>query len=121
MAGRQRSRWWATAEAEVVRGSSVCSGYTQASWIASSTFRPGETVIQRPRPELDPIGLHAGDFFWFPRAELDESYNNNIFATPSPTTSDFITTLQPSFDLLSSFPRNALNLHGGAALQYYAR
>jgi hypothetical protein len=81
----------------------------------------GQTVTQRPRPELDPTGLHVRDFFWFPEAELDEAFNNNIFATPSPTTSDFITLVQPRFDLLSSFPQNALNLHGGAALQFYAR
>ena len=81
----------------------------------------GQTVTLRPRPEFDPIGLHVGDFFWFPEAELDEAFNSNIFATPSPKTSDFITVLQPRFDLLSSFPRNALNVHGGAALQYYAR
>ena len=93
----------------------------QAPAAPGQPIMPGETVMQRPRPELDPIGLHVGDFFWFPRAELDEAYNNNIFATPSPTSSDLITVLQPSFDLLSSFPRNAVNLHGGAALQYYAR
>ena len=81
---------------------------------------PSQTVTQRPRPELDPLGLHVGDFFWFPRAEVDETYNSNIFATPSPTLSDLITVLQPSFDLLSSFPQNALNLHGGAATQFYA-
>ncbi len=79
----------------------------------------GETVTQRPRPDLDPIGLHAGDFFWFPRGEVDELYNSNIFATPN-SPGDLITALQPSFDLLSSFPRNAINLHGGAALQDYA-
>jgi hypothetical protein len=80
---------------------------------------PSETVLERPRPDLDPIGLHSGDFFWFPRAEVDESYNSNIFALASPT-SDWITTLQPSFDLLSGFPRNALDLHAGAGYQYYA-
>jgi hypothetical protein len=46
--------------------------------------------------------------------------NSNIFATPSATVADAITVLQPSFDLLSSFPRNALNLHGGATTQFYA-
>jgi hypothetical protein len=81
---------------------------------------PSQTVIQRPRPELDPLGLRVGDFFWFPRAEFDEAYNSNIFATPSPTISDLITVLEPGFDLLSSFPRNALNLRGGAASQFYA-
>src|SRR5262249_17933810 len=80
---------------------------------------PGESVTRRSRPEFQAIGLRKGDFFWFPRGEIDEAYNSNIFATPSPTY-DLITALQPSFDLLSSFPRNALNLRGGAALQLYA-
>lgn len=53
-------------------------------------------------------------FFWFPPAELDEAYNN-IFATSNQTTCDWITVLQPTFDLLSSFPRNALNLDAGAS------
>jgi hypothetical protein len=80
---------------------------------------PSQTVTQRPRPELDPLGLRVGDFFWFPRAEFDELYNSNIFATPSPT-NDLISVLEPGFDLLSSFPRNALNLHGSAPAQFYA-
>jgi hypothetical protein len=79
-----------------------------------------QTVVQRPRPELDPLGLRVGNFFWFPHTELDEGYNSNIFATPSATIADFITVLQPGFDLLSNFSRNALNLHGGAASQFYA-
>ena len=81
---------------------------------------PSETVMLRPHPEYDPIGFHTGDFFWFPRGEVDGAYNSNIFALPSPT-SDLIATLQPSFDLLSSLPRNSLNLHGTAAFQEYAQ
>jgi hypothetical protein len=80
---------------------------------------PGQTVTQRPRPEYNPIGMRVGDFFWFPHAEFDEAYNSNIFATPI-ATSDFTTLLQPGFDLLSSFPRNALNFHAGAVSQFYA-
>ena len=75
---------------------------------------------QAPRSPYDPIGLRLGDFFWFPRAELDEAYNSNIFATPTSPTYDLITALTPSFDLLSIFPRNALNLHGSSLLQVYA-
>ena len=52
-----------------------------------------------------PIGLRAGDFFWFPRAELDEAYNSNIFATSTRPSSDLITAPTTSFDLLSNFPR----------------
>lgn len=81
---------------------------------------PGQTVTQRPRPELDQLGIHIGDFFWFSRAELDETYNSNIFATSNLTTGDLITALAPSFDLLSSFPRNALNFQAGAISQFYA-
>jgi hypothetical protein len=81
---------------------------------------PGETVMGRARPEFNPTGLRLGSFFWFPRAELDEAYNDNIFATSRSTTSDLITLIQPSFDLLSNFPDKALNLHGGAAFQDYA-
>jgi hypothetical protein len=78
------------------------------------------TVAQRPRPELDPLGIQVGPFFWFPRAGLDEIYNSNIFATPNLTTSDLITSLGAGFDLLSIFPRNALNFRAGALSQLYS-
>jgi hypothetical protein len=81
---------------------------------------PGQTVTSRLRSEFDPIGLHLGNFFWFPRAELDEAYNSNIFATTTNPTYDLITALQPSVDLLSIFPRNALNLHASSVVQVYA-
>ena len=77
-------------------------------------------MIERARPEFDPIGLRVGDFFWFPRAELDESYNSNIFATNKGATYDLITAFQPGFDLLSIFPRNSLNFHGNSVVQVYA-
>jgi hypothetical protein len=80
----------------------------------------GQTVTDRPRPAFDPIGMRVGDFFFFPHGEIDQEFNSNIFATQSPT-SDWITVLQPGFDVLSSFPRNALDLHAGAATQFYAR
>ena len=79
----------------------------------------GTTVLTRPRPETDPQGTRLGLFFLFPRAELDETYNDNIFATPTKS-SDFITTLAPSFDLLSNWTQDALNLHAGGAFGTYA-
>ena len=67
-----------------------------------------------------PIGLRVGDFFWFPRAELDEAYNSNIFATSTRPSSDLITALTTSFDLRSNFSSNSLNAHGTSLLQAYA-
>jgi hypothetical protein len=81
---------------------------------------PNETVAGRARPEYDPIGLRTGSFFWFPRGEVDEAYNSNIFAISAPTTADAITVLQPGLDVLSNFGRNALDFHGSAAAQFYA-
>src|ERR1700761_193348 len=80
----------------------------------------GTTVLSRPRPETDPQGMRLGSFFLFPRAELDETYNDNIFATPSQKSSAFITTVAPSFDLLSNWNQDALNLHAGGAFGTYA-
>jgi hypothetical protein len=80
----------------------------------------GTTVLSRPRPETDAQGTRLGSFFLFPRAEIDESYNDNIFATPNNTDSDFITTLAPSFDLLSNWNQDAVNLHAGGAFGVYA-
>ena len=51
---------------------------------------------QAPRSPYDPIGLRLGDFFWFPRAELDEAYNSNVFATPTSPTYDLITAFTPT-------------------------
>ena len=81
---------------------------------------PGETVTSRYRPEFSASGVRFGDFYWFPTAELDESYNSNIFATTTAPSSDLITTLAPNFALTSIFPRGALSLSGGATLQEYA-
>ena len=93
----------------------------QAPAVPGQPISAGQTVTQRPRTELDPIGLRFGDFFWFPQGEIGELYSDNILATPSSTSTDLITVLQPRFDLLSSFPRHALNLHAGATRQFYAR
>ena len=37
----------------------------------------GETVTNRSRPELDPLGMHAGSFLIYPRLGLQEAYNDN--------------------------------------------
>jgi hypothetical protein len=92
----------------------------QAPAIAPPTTFAGETVTSRPQPEFAPLGLHLGEFFWYPRAELDESYNSNIFATTTQPSSDLISAFSPSFDLLSIFPSSGLNLHGSATFQDFA-
>jgi hypothetical protein len=85
----------------------------------------GYTVVDRERPEVAPLGMRFGPWFFFPRAEVDESYNDNISAGSgapgSPKNHAFITTLVPAFDLRSNFPTNAINLSAGAAISWYSQ
>jgi hypothetical protein len=80
----------------------------------------GQTVTDRPRPLFDPLGVRFEEFFLYPRLELDGSYNDNIFATSSGTTSDFITDLKPRLDLVSNFGQHAFNVSAAADLGWYA-
>ena len=79
-----------------------------------------QMVTERPRPVYDPLGVRIEEFFLYPRVELNESYNDNIFATSSGTKSDFITDLKPRLDLVSNFGQHALEMSAGADLGWYA-
>ena len=79
----------------------------------------GQSVTARPRPEYDPLGIRAGDFFFFPRLETDLAYDDNIFATKSNTTGDFLAVERPGIDMRSNLPQNAINFSAGAALSQY--
>jgi hypothetical protein len=81
----------------------------------------GDTVLTRPRPELDPLGVRLGSFFLFPRAGVVESFNDNIFATEHDKENDFITQLQPSASLESNWTRHAWNLGAEADFGLYAK
>jgi len=89
---------------------------------APETLAPqrAQTVTDRQRPLFDPLGVRIEEFFLYPRLELDESYNDNIFATSSRTTSDFITDLRPRLDLVSNFGAHAFNVSAGADIAWYA-
>lgn len=89
---------------------------------APQTIAPqrGQTVTDRPRPLFDPLGVRLEEFFLYPRLELDESYNDNIFATRSGTKSDFITDLKPRVDLVSNFGQHAFNVSAAGDFGWYA-
>ena len=89
----------------------------------SESLLPSPAAPRSPQEqpsEFAPLGLRLGSFFWYPRGEVDEAYNNNVFATSTGHTGDWITALTSSFDLLSNFPRDFLNLHAGSLAQFYA-
>src|SRR5258708_35369993 len=85
----------------------------------------GFTVVDRERPEVAPLGMRLGSWFFFPRAEVDELYNDNIFAGSGGPGSfngnDLLTARRPGLDPRSNFPNNPLNLSPRGRLSYYPR
>jgi len=80
----------------------------------------GKTVTDRARPEIDPLGIRFGDFFFFPRAELDEGFNDNLFATETGKVGAWLTQVVPAFDIRSNLPQNEIDVSAGAALGRYS-
>jgi len=80
----------------------------------------GETVMSRARPDYDPIGLRLGGFLLYPELAVQESYDRNIFATPTNERSDFITAIEPSLNLKSNWNNHALNFKADAQILKYA-
>jgi len=77
-------------------------------------LQPGQTVIERPRPELQPLGVRAGGFTLLPTIETDFTYNDNIFGTQNKTSDDFILDIKPGFVAQSNWSRHSLRFEGSA-------
>lgn len=88
----------------------------------SATILPrGDTVATRARPEYDPLGIRAGGFLVFPQFTVEETYNDNIFATGGNKTDDFITSLRPEMTIESNWSRHAFAIAGGGDFGIYAQ
>jgi hypothetical protein len=79
-----------------------------------------QSVADRPRPDYDPLGIRVGGFFFYPKAEVGELYNSNVFATNTAKKDDFITLVTPKLDLLSNWGRHELDFSAGATVGTYA-
>ncbi len=80
---------------------------------------PGQTVLERPRPEYDPLGVGVGGFLLFPTLSIRQEFNSNVFATQSGTISDLITVFEPSLALRSNWNNHALEFFASAAIGRY--
>lgn len=81
----------------------------------------GDTVLTRPRPDYDPVGVTMGGFILYSDVDVQESYNSNVFYTPNNPKGDFITSVNPSVDLKSNWGEHALNFHGDIDNVTYAK
>lgn len=92
----------------------------QSAGSGAATESRTTTVVNRARPELDPLGYRTGSFLLFPSLEVSESYNDNIFATGTDTKDDFITTIEPAVRASSDWNNHSLEFNGSATIDRYA-
>lgn len=89
---------------------------TDASYAQSMFARDRNvSVLQRERPEYDPLGIRSGSFIIRPRLETVIAYTDNVFAFDrniQPVFGELDDTffiLRPSADIESNWNRHALN------------
>jgi hypothetical protein len=79
------------------------------------------SVLERPRPEYDPIGYQFGPYTVVPSLELGETFDSNILGSQNFERSDFFTTVKPAISLQSDWPTDAVSFYAEGDVRQYAR
>lgn len=77
------------------------------------------TVLQRPHPELAPLGVRAGAFLIYPQVEVSANATDNVFGATDDPVSDAYGIVAPRIDVSSQWSRNALNAHARGNFRRY--
>lgn len=84
------------------------------SSIAQDQLLPGETVRDRPRPELDATGIPVGSFRLLTSLDVGGMYDSNIYALPEDEIKDWIARVSPRLEMKSDWVRHALEMNADA-------
>lgn len=76
-------------------------------------------VSERVAAENQNLGVRAGGFIVVPKVDLEETYNDNVFATTNNEKGSFITTIRPEIAAKSNWSRHALNARVNAEWNNY--
>jgi hypothetical protein len=79
----------------------------------------GETVRSRPKPELDPLGVRARDFLFFPKATISDSYDSNVMSSDTDEISDHIINIDLDGMFKSDWKLHSLNFGGNVKSAQY--
>lgn len=85
------------------------------SVVAQTTGR-GDSVLDRARPDYDPVGIRLGTIWVFPAHEIAMVYDDNVFAKQRSRADDVIVVQSPQVVVKSDFSRHALGFELGADL-----
>lgn len=79
------------------------------------------TVLQRPREGYEARGLRAGTFLLYPQISISPTYDDNIYAAASDTTSDTIWKIQPQITAQSDWNRHSLSVYALANINQFSQ
>jgi hypothetical protein len=79
------------------------------------------SVLQRPHPEYDPLGVPVGEWLIYPKLDLGLGYTDNVLATNANQISDVYFLADPSVMLKSDWSRNFVQAAAGLQTQTYLR
>lgn len=108
---------WRTTIAVAFTGLLISSGHGRAQ---DSSALERQSVLQKPRPDYDPLGVRVGSFLVYPAIDLSETYDSNVFVTQTDTKSDLLTTVRPSVQVRSDWNNHALNFTAADEINRYA-
>lgn len=77
-------------------------------------------VLDRSRPELDPIGYQFGTFVALPSLDLGGEASNNVYSTPANTTGDTAFRIAPAITMRSNWNRHYLRLRASGNILRFA-
>lgn len=80
-----------------------------------------QSVMERARPDYDPLGAPIASFLVFPSLDFNQSYNSNVFATEGDEKGDFLSVLSPGVQVRSNWNNNALNFGMSGQINRYAK
>jgi len=79
------------------------------------------SVLERTRPEYDPVGYRFGPYTVLPSLEIGETLDSNILGSQTFERSDFVTTVKPAISVQSDWPTNAASFYAQGDVRQYAR
>lgn len=95
----------------------VAAGVSVAQAQPEERLRQG--VLDRDRPAYAARGMRAGNFLIYPAVELKIAHDDNIYATDTSDTGDFIYETKPEVKVESNLPRHAFYAKAVARNQVY--
>jgi hypothetical protein len=107
--------------AAIVLAVSVDAAHAQQVQQAPERVIPErQSVLDRARPDYDPLGIRLGSFLAYPTARLAETYDSNVFATTTGTKDDFYTTFNPGIGIRSDWNVHSVALQASTATKRYS-